>query len=66
MKVIVENKINSIKTLSTSAKVSSDVIIEKKNNIRCVNDNLSRSIRNEKDAAIFIDELKIAIKMAKK
>lgn len=66
MKLIVENKINSIKTLSTSAKVSSDVIIEKKNNIRCVNDNLSRSIRNEKDAAIFIDELKIAIKMAKK
>ena len=66
MKSIVENKINSIKTLSTSAKVNSDFIIVKKNNIRCVNDNLSRSIRNEKDAAIFIDELKIAIKMAKK
>lgn len=62
MKAIVQNKINSIKALSASIQTGSNTV---KINVDGLKDNLSRSIRNKREAAIFQNELKIAIKMAK-
>lgn len=61
MKQAVKNKIINLKTL---AKGSISNSIAKSSN-RIVNDNLSKSIRTERDAKVFIKELSIAFKLAK-
>ncbi len=65
MKQTVQNRINSVKALSGTKKSSVDFIVNS-SSARIVNDNLSRSIRNNKDAEIFQNDLKIAIKLAKR
>lgn len=61
MRQTVQNKITNLKAL---AKGSVSNSIAKSSN-RIVNDNLSKSIRTERDAKIFRKELSIAIKLAK-
>jgi hypothetical protein len=61
MRQTVQNKITSLKAL---AKGSASNSIAKSSN-RIVNDNLSKSIRTERDAKVFRKELSIAIKLAK-
>nr|WP_315155324.1 hypothetical protein [uncultured Flavobacterium sp.] len=65
MKLTVQNKINSVKALSGTKKSSTGFVVSS-SSVRIVNDNLSKSIRNEKDAEIFQNDLKIAIKLAKR
>lgn len=62
MKYAVQNKINELKIL---AKESIDSNTVTKNPSRIVNDNLSKSIRNERDAKIFRKELNIAFELTK-
>ena len=57
----VQNKITNLKAL---AKGSDSNSIAKSSN-RMVNDNLSKSIRTEKDAVTFRKELSVAFKLAK-
>ena len=61
MRQTVQNKITNLKAL---AKGSVSNSITKSSN-RMVNDNLSKSIRTERDAKVFRKELSIAIKLAK-
>lgn len=61
MRQTVQNKITNLKAL---AKGSASNSIAKSSN-RIVNDNLSKSIRTERDAKVFRKELSIAIKLAK-
>jgi hypothetical protein len=61
MRQTVQNKITNLKAL---AKGSVSNSIAKSSN-RIVNDNLSKSIRTERDAKVFRKELSIAIKLAK-
>jgi hypothetical protein len=61
MRQTVQNKISNLKAL---AKGSVSNSIAKSSN-RMVNDNLSKSIRTERDAKVFRKELSIAIKLAK-
>lgn len=61
MRQTVKNKITNLKAL---AKGSISNSIAKRSN-RIVNDNLSKSIRTERDAKIFRKELSIAFKLAK-
>ncbi|MCK6608088.1 hypothetical protein [Flavobacterium sp.] len=61
MRQTVQNKITNLKAL---AKGSVSNSIAKSSN-RMVNDNLSKSIRTERDAKVFRKELSIAIKLAK-
>jgi hypothetical protein len=63
MKQTVQNRINSVKAISTTKNSS---VVAGRMSARIVKDNLSKSIRNEKDAEIFQNELKIAIKLAKR
>jgi hypothetical protein len=57
----VQNKITNLKALAKGSVTNS---IAKSSN-RMVNDNLSKSIRTERDAKIFRKELSIAFKLAK-
>lgn len=61
MRQTVQNKITNLKAL---AKGSISNSIAKSSN-RIVNDNLSKSIRTEKDAKVFRKELSIAFNLAK-
>lgn len=61
MRQTVQNKITDLKAL---AKGSVSNSIAKSSN-RIINDNLSKSIRSEKDAKVFRKELSIAFKLAK-
>lgn len=63
MKQTVQNRINSVKAISATNNSS---VVACRMSARIVKDNLSKSIRNEKDAEIFQNELKIAIKLAKR
>jgi hypothetical protein len=63
MKQTIQNRINSIKALSASKKESA---VAGEESIRIVNDNLSKSIRNKKEAEVFQKELEIAMKLAKR
>ncbi len=65
MKIDLNNKIELFKTIS-QRNSSTQPIIKLKSGIRSSNDNLSKSIRNKKDAEIFINELKTAFKKAEK
>lgn len=62
MRQTVQNKITNLKTLA-KASVSNSIA---KSSHRIVNDNLSKSIRSEKDAKVFRKELSVAFKLAKK
>ncbi|HEX9600833.1 MAG TPA: hypothetical protein VF985_05035 [Mariniflexile sp.] len=61
MKQTVQNKITNLKAI---AKSSASISIAKSSS-RMVNDNLSKSIRSERDAKIFRKELTVAFKLAK-
>ncbi|MDG5493240.1 hypothetical protein [Psychroserpens sp. SPM9] len=61
MRQTVQNKITNLKAL---AKGSVSNSIAKSSN-RMVNDNLSKSIRTERDAKVFRKELSIAFNLAK-
>lgn len=61
MRQTVQNKITNLKAL---AKDSVSNSIAKSSN-RMINDNLSKSIRTERDAKVFRKELSIAIRLAK-
>lgn len=61
MRQTVQNKITNLKAL---AKGSISNSIAKSSN-RIVNDNLSKSIRTERDAKVFRKELSIAFNLAK-
>jgi hypothetical protein len=61
MRQTVQNKITTLKAL---AKGSVSNSIAKSSN-RMVNDNLSKSIRTERDAKVFRKELSIAFNLAK-
>ena len=63
MKQTVQNRINSVKAISATKNSS---VVAGRMSARIVKDNLSKSIRNEKDAELFQNELKIAIKLAKR
>jgi hypothetical protein len=65
MKDSIQNKINKIQEIalaSSTKKNSIDNIIIGSNS----NDNLSKSIRNAKEAELFFSELKSAIDLAKR
>jgi hypothetical protein len=65
MKDSIQNKINKIQEIalaSASKKNMIDINVVELNN----NDNLSKSIRNTKEAELFFSELKSAIDLAKK
>lgn len=62
MKQAVKHKINALKALAKGG-VSKNIML--KSSSRIVNDNLSKAIRNERDAEIFRKELSIAFKLAK-
>ena len=62
MEKSIQDKINQIRNLADKPKlygVTSDVEIHHENN-------LSKSIRNEKEANMFLNELKFAIDLASK
>ena len=61
MRQTVQNKITKLKSL---AKGTASVSVAKSSS-RMVNDNLSKAIRNERDAKVFRKELTIAFKLAK-
>ena len=61
MKPSVQHKINTLKALAKGSAASPIA----KNSPRMVNDNLSKSIRSEKDAKVFKKELNTAFKLAK-
>lgn len=61
MRQTVQNKITNLKALAKSSISNS---IAKSSN-KMVNDNLSKSIRTEKDARVFRKELSVAFKLAK-
>lgn len=63
MKQSIQNKINRIKAAS-KVVAGQAVYIAKSRNERMVRDNLSKSLRNEKDALIFQDELENAVNKA--
>lgn len=63
MRDVVQHKINSLKAIASKGEDKSSTVV--KNSSRIVNDNLSKSIRNEKDAKVFRKELSIAFKLAK-
>lgn len=63
MKQTVQNRINFVKAIS--ATKNSSVVVGRAS-VGIVNDNLSKSIRNKKDAEVFQNELKNAIKLAKR
>lgn len=65
MKDSIQNKINKIQEIalaSASKKNMIDINVVELNN----DDNLSKSIRNTKEAELFFSELKSAIDLAKK
>lgn len=64
MNQTLQNKINKLKALAEKSPSSHDIVA--KSPARIVNDNLSRAIRNERDAEIFRKELKNAFQLAKK
>lgn len=61
MKQNLQNKISRLKALAKGSTSNSIA----KSSSRIINDNLSKSIRSEKDAKIFQKELKTAFKLAK-
>lgn len=61
MRQTVQNKITNLKALAKD-NVSNSIA---KSSNRMINDNLSKSIRTERDAKVFRKELSIAIKLAK-
>ena len=61
MRPSLQNKINSLKTLAKHTTPNSMA----KSSTKMVNDNLSKSIRTERDAKIFRKELSMAFKLAK-
>lgn len=61
MKQTVQNKITDLKALAKGSVSNSTA----KSSNRIINDNLSKSIRSEKDAKVFRKELSIAFKLAK-
>ncbi len=62
MKQNIQNRIDSIKALSTSMKFDSNNITIN----RTTEDSLSKSIRNKREADIFHNELISAIRRAKR
>lgn len=64
MKDSIQNKINKIQEIALAS--SSEKKIIDNNVIINNNDNLSKSIRNTKEAELFFSELKLAIDLAKK
>ncbi len=66
MKDSIQNKINRIQEIAVASSAKKSLadgdIIELNNN----NDNLSKSIRNAKEAELFFSELKSAIDLAKR
>ncbi len=61
MRQTVQNKITSLKALAKDGASSSVA----KSSSRMIHDNLSKSIRNERDAEVFRKELAAAFKFAK-
>lgn len=61
MRQTVQNKITNLKALAKGSVSNSTA----KSSNRIVNDNLSKSIRTEKDAKVFQKELSIAFNLAK-
>lgn len=64
MKDSIQNKINKIKEIALASRSEKKIIDN--NVITNNNDNLSKSIRNTKEAELFFSELKLAIDLAKK
>ena len=63
MKDSIQNKINKIQEIALhSEKNTADKDVTESNN----NDNLTKSIRNKKEAELFFSELKSAIDLAKR
>ena len=65
MKDVIQNKINKIQEIALASKMKKEKIgtnVVELNN----NDNLSKSIRNAKEAELFFSELKSAIDLAKR
>ena len=65
MKDSIQNKINKIQEIALASKMKKEKIgtnVVELNN----NDNLSKSIRNAKEAELFFSELKSAIDLAKR
>ena len=65
MKDSIQNKINKIQEIALASKMKKEKIgtnVVELNN----NDNLSKSIRNAKEAEFFFSELKSAIDLAKR
>lgn len=65
MKINLDNKIELFRAISQKNNQVQPVI-KLKSGVRLSNDNLSKSIRNKKDAENFINELKSAFKKAEK
>lgn len=61
MRQSVKNKMTSLKALAKVSASNSNA----KSSKRMVNDNLSKAIRNEKDAKVFRKDLSIAFNLAK-
>lgn len=65
MKDSIQNKINKIQEIALSSKAKINVLDNNSIELN-KNDNLSKSIRNVKEAELFFSELKSAIDLAKR
>jgi hypothetical protein len=63
VKELIQNKINKIREIALASDEEKDNV--KSSVLYRTNDNLSKSIRNAKEAELFYSELKSAISLAK-
>ncbi|MBO9583026.1 MAG: hypothetical protein J7574_02580 [Flavobacterium sp.] len=65
MKESIQNKINKIQEIALASTSNRNIADERNAESNSV-DNLSKSIRNKKEAELFFSELKLAIDLAKR
>ncbi|KAF2514031.1 hypothetical protein EYY60_04600 [Flavobacterium zhairuonense] len=66
MKDSIQNKINKIQEIALASASVKSIADDKDVTESNYSDNLTKSIRNEKEAELFFSELKLAIDLAKK
>jgi hypothetical protein len=65
MKDSIQNKINKIQEIALASRAKKSMVVNNSMELKN-NDNLSKSIRNAKEAELFFSELKSAIDLAKR
>ncbi|MFC4475862.1 hypothetical protein [Flavobacterium chungangensis] len=66
MKESIQNKINKIQEIALASASKKNVLENRDFTESCNTDNLTKSIRNKKEAELFFSELKSAIDLAKR